>query len=147
MDIRKVKKLIELIEQSDVAEIEINTSDESIRISRATMAPLVQQAVPAPVMAAPAAVEASAPVETSETVDLKDAFCSPMVGTFYASSNPQNPPFKKVGDSVKEGEILCIIEAMKIMNQIPSSKSGKIVDVLVDNAETVEFNQPLFVIK
>mgnify|MGYP001819995451 CR=1 FL=1 len=148
MDIRKVKKLIELLEESGIAEIEINEGEESVRISRySTNAPApVQQfaaPAPAPVAAAPAAVEspAEAPAISGHTVN------APMVGTFYTSASPGAPVFCKVGDSVSEGDTVCIIEAMKILNQIEADKSGVVKAILVENAQPVEFGQPLIVIE
>ena len=151
MDIRKVKKLIELLEESGIAEIEINEGEESVRISRyppnAQMAPMQQfAAAPVPVAAAPAAVEESSsddssPAISGHTVD------SPMVGTFYTSASPGAPVFCKVGDTVSEGDTVCIIEAMKILNQIEADKSGVVKAILVENASPVEFGQPLIVIE
>ncbi len=151
MDIRKVKKLIELLDESGIAEIEITEGEESVRISRyppgvpvapiavAAPAPVVAP-VPAPV-AAPA--EAVAPVEPEE-----DGFevTAPMVGTVYAASSPGAAPYVQVGDRVNEGDILCIIEAMKMMNQIEADVSGVIKSIRIQNGEPVEFGQTLFVI-
>ena len=146
MDIRKVKKLIELLEESGIAEIEINEGEESVRISRyganAPMAAPVQQYA-APV-AAPAVAAESAP---SEPVISGHTVNSPMVGTFYTASAPGTPDFVKIGDSVNQGETVCIIEAMKILNQIEADKSGIVKAILVDNAQPVEFGQPLIVIE
>ena len=147
MDVRKIKKLIELIEKSDIAELEIIEGEESVRISRNSTTPIMV-AAPAPVATAPAAsaefappalAEADAP--SGETID------SPMVGTFYEEASPTSAPFVKVGDSVSVGDTLCIIEAMKMLNQIESEKSGTIKEILVDNEQPVEFGQPLFVIE
>ncbi|MCB1790479.1 MAG: acetyl-CoA carboxylase biotin carboxyl carrier protein [Gammaproteobacteria bacterium] len=148
MDIRKVKKLIELLEESDVAEIEIHEGEESVRISRASsvipaMAPMA--------MAAPAVAPAAAPVATtSEPAAASEPeghiIRSPMVGTFYRAPSPGAKPFIVEGQAVSTGETLCIIEAMKILNQIESDKSGKVVEILVENGQPVEYNQPLFVI-
>ena len=148
MDIRKVKKLIELLEESGIAEIEIKEGEESVRISRnianAAVAP-VQYAAPAPVAAAPAAapdVGASEPsIVSGHQVK------SPMVGTYYEAPSPGASPFAEVGKQVKEGDVLCIIEAMKMLNQIESDKSGTVKAVLAENGEPVEFDQPLFVIE
>jgi len=153
MDIRKVKKLIELLEESGIAEIEINEGEESVRISRygsnvAAPAPM-QQFAPAPVAAPMAAAPVAAETENTEdscaisghTVD------SPMVGTFYTCASPGAPVFVKVGDSVSEGDTVCIIEAMKILNQIEADKSGIVKAILVENAQPVEFGQPLIVIE
>ena len=150
MDIRKVKKLIELLEESGIAEIEINEGEESVRISRyapnAPAAPFQQFApAPAPVAAAPVAEpeesSSDSPAISGHTID------SPMVGTFYTAASPGAPAFCKVGDSVSEGETVCIIEAMKILNQIEADKSGVVKSILVENAQPVEFGQPLIVIE
>ncbi len=150
MDIRKVKKLIELLEESGIAEIEINEGEESVRISRySTHAPAPVQQFAAPMVAAPApapVVAAAAPPE-SEAAIIGHTVNSPMVGTFYTASAPGVPDFVKVGDTVKEGDTVCIIEAMKILNQIESDKSGVVKAILVKNAQPVEFGQPLVVIE
>ena len=147
MDIRKVKKLIELLEESGIAEIEINEGEESVRISRYSPNAPVQQYAAAP-MAAPLA--APAPVATEEaaadSTPSGHTVNAPMVGTFYTASAPGVPDFVKVGDSVNEGETVCIIEAMKILNQIEADKSGVVKAILIENAQPVEFGQPLIVI-
>ncbi len=149
MDIRKVKKLIELLEESGIAEIEINEGEESVRISRySTTAPAapIQQFAPAP--AAPAPVAAAETESASETPSISGhTVNAPMVGTFYTASAPGSPDFVKVGDSVSEGETVCIIEAMKILNQIEADRSGTVKAILVENAQPVEFGQPLIVIE
>ena len=154
MDIRKVKKLIELLEQSDIAEIEIREGEESVRISRAsaTAAPLYMPAAPLPA-AAPAAPPALTAPDTSKNPETPGAefpeaslVRSPMVGTFYRSPSPGSRPFVDEGDSVKVGDTLCIIEAMKILNQIECEKAGIIKRLLVENGQPVEYNEPLFVI-
>ena len=146
MDIRKVKKLIELLEESGIAEIEIHEGEESVRISRITQ--------PAPVVAAPvaAAPVAAAPIPVAEEkvddgVPAGHQVTSPIVGTFYRSSSPSAKPFVEVGHNVAAGDTLCIIEAMKIMNQIEADKSGKIKAILCDSGDPIEFGQPLFVIE
>jgi acetyl-CoA carboxylase biotin carboxyl carrier protein len=148
MDIRKIKKLIELVEESGIAELEITEGEESVRIHRGATAQSVQYvpqatapaAAPAPV--APAAVEApEAPVVTGTVVK------SPMVGTFYRSSSPESKAFVEVGQSVKKGDVLCIVEAMKMMNQIEAECEGVVKDILVANQAAVEFDQPLFMIE
>lgn len=157
MDVRKIKKLIEMVDSSGIAEIEIKDGDDSIRISRATSAVTVQTASPAPVATAPIAAvpdpaptttapeeEASAPATTEPTVHTVN---SPMVGTFYAASSPTAKDFVSVGDSVSIGDTLCIIEAMKMLNQIESDKAGVIKAILVENEQPVEFGQPLFEIE
>jgi acetyl-CoA carboxylase biotin carboxyl carrier protein len=152
MDIRKVKKLIELLEESGVAEIEIHEGEESVRISRyAANAPVAAQAAaPLPAAAAataPAVAEtvseqaAEKPLPAGHTVD------SPMVGTFYRASSPGAKPFVELGQLVSEGDTLCIIEAMKMLNQIEADRAGTIAAILVDNAEPVEYGQALFVIE
>jgi acetyl-CoA carboxylase biotin carboxyl carrier protein len=149
MDIRKVKKLIELLEESDVAEIEIHEGEESVRISRgstAVVAPMAAPIAAAPVAApAPAAAPAVAPAAEPEIQG--HAVRSPMVGTFYSAPSPDASAFVKEGDTVSAGQTLCIIEAMKILNQIESDKAGKITTILVENGQPVEFDQPLFIIE
>ncbi|MFA5018037.1 MULTISPECIES: acetyl-CoA carboxylase biotin carboxyl carrier protein [Methylobacter] len=145
MDIRKIKKLIEIIEESDIAELEIKEGEESIRISRYSAAPAAVAYAPAPVAAAPA-VAASAAVPAEEKIT-GHVVKSPMVGTFYRSASPGTKVFTEVGQSVQVGDTLCIIEAMKILNQIESDKSGTITKILVENAEPVEYGQPLFIIE
>jgi len=151
MDIRKVKKLIELLEESGVAEIEIHEGEESVRISRyAAGAPAAVAAAPV-AMAAPAVAPAPAaetPVaDEAASIPAGHAVNSPMVGTFYRASSPGASAFVEVGQSVKVGETLCIIEAMKMLNQIEADKAGVIKAILVENAEPVEYGQPLFVIE
>ena|SRR5210317_629909 len=146
MDIRKVKKLIELLEESDVAEIEIHEGEESVRISRASTAVVAPMA--APVAAAPVAAPAPAAAPAAAEPEVQGhAVRSPMVGTFYASPSPDASAFVKEGDTVSAGQTLCIIEAMKILNQIESDKAGKITKILVENGQPVEFDQPLFIIE
>ncbi len=148
MDIRKVKKLIELLEESGIAELEIKEGEESVRISRhsssvvQTVAAAPQAAAPAAPAAsvAPAAVEAP-PVESGHQVK------SPMVGTFYAAASPTSGPFVTQGQQVSAGDTLCIIEAMKMMNQIEADKAGTVRSILVENGSPVEFDQVLFVIE
>lgn len=147
MDIRKVKKLIELLEESGIAEIEIKEGEEAVRISRYGSAPPQMQYAAAPLPAAAPAASAAVPVEDEEeALPAGHIVKSPMVGTFYTSPSPTAPVFCKIGDSVNEGETLCIIEAMKILNQIEADKSGIIKAILVENTSPVEFGQPLFVI-
>ncbi len=153
MDLRKIKKLMELLEESGIAEIEVKEGEESIKLSRnvTTTSMPVQQMIqqPMPTGQAPAI---SAPSEAPKApenpkVEKKNTINSPMVGTFYASSSPEAKPFVTVGQSVKKGDTLCILEAMKMMNQVQAESDGKITEILVDNAEPVEFDQPLFVIE
>ncbi|MFT5320136.1 MAG: acetyl-CoA carboxylase biotin carboxyl carrier protein [Pseudohongiellaceae bacterium] len=145
MDIRKVKKLIELLESSDVAEIEIKEGEESVRISRnspQTMpAPQYIQA-PAPAVAAAPASETPAP-ESTAVQHKGDVIKSPMVGTYYRSPSPTSPAFIEVGKQVKVGDVICIIEAMKMMNQIEADKAGTVEAILVEDGEPVEFDQAL----
>ncbi|MDO6423168.1 acetyl-CoA carboxylase biotin carboxyl carrier protein [Saccharophagus degradans] len=150
MDIRKIKKLIELLEESNVEELEIREGEESVRISRGSRT-VVQAAAavqPAPVAAAPvAAAPAAAPAEPAAApVSSGHEVKSPMVGTYYSCPSPGAAPFVTVGQSVKEGDVICIIEAMKMMNQIEADKSGTIEAVLVKDGEPVEFDQPLVTI-
>ena len=150
MDIRKIKKLIELLEESGLAEIEITEGEESVRIARATHGnPVVTQyaAAPAPTAAsAPAAVAAPVAPAATPARD-ENLVTAPMVGTFYGSPTPGAKPFVEVGQEVRVGQVLCIIEAMKMMNQIESERAGKVVAVLAKNGEPVEFGQPLFAIE
>ncbi len=151
MDIRKVKKLIELLEESNIDELEIKEGEESVRISRNSGA--VQMAAPqyisqpAPA-AAPAAAPAtaSAPAAESEPAINGHVIKSPMVGTFYRSPSPGSPSFVEVGQHVKAGDVVCIVEAMKMMNQIEADKSGVVEAILADDAQPVEFDQPLITI-
>ena len=159
MDVSKVKKLIDLIENSEIAEIEIKEGEESVRISKASaVAPIIQAAAPiataalapaaAPTMALPAQT-ATAPdnAEAGSDIPSGHQITSPMVGTFYRASSPGTPSFVEVGDSVSAGDTLCIIEAMKMLNQIESDKSGTVKAILVDNEEPVEYGQPLIIIE
>ncbi|KAA9131630.1 acetyl-CoA carboxylase biotin carboxyl carrier protein [Marinihelvus fidelis] len=152
MDIRKIKKLIELLEESSLSEIEIVEGEESLRISRAVQAAPV--AMPAPVMAAPApAAAAPAPAADASAAggepELPEGQVvrAPMVGTFYAASSPEAESFVSAGQTVAVGDTLCIIEAMKMFNQIESDFSGTVVAILAENGQPVEFDQPLFVIR
>ncbi len=153
MDIRKVKKLIELLEESGIAELEINEGEESVRISRysSTPAPVSYAAAPAaPAPVAPAtAPAATSAAESTEEDSLPSGHVvkSPMVGTFYSASSPGAKPFVSVGDSVTEGETVCIVEAMKILNQIEADVSGTVKAILVENAQPVEYGQPLMIIE
>jgi len=144
MDIRKIKKLIELIEESDIAELEIHEGEESVRISRySSSAPPMIAGPVVPQQAPPLAPSNEQPGEEKITGHIVR---SPMVGTFYRSPSPGSKNFVDIGQQVNVGDTLCIIEAMKILNQIEADKSGKIVTILVENAQPVEYNQPLFVI-
>jgi acetyl-CoA carboxylase biotin carboxyl carrier protein len=154
MDIRKVKKLIELLEESNIDELEIKEGEESVRISRnsgrgyAPMMPMPTQIVtsgaPQAPAAAPAPAEAAAPADTNK--HRGHIIRSPMVGTFYRSPSPGSPPFVEVGKHVKVGDVLCIVEAMKMMNQLESDKAGVIEAILVEDGQPIEFDQPLMTI-
>ncbi len=156
MDIRKIKKLIELLEESNIGELEIKEGEESVRIARnsgttqyfTAPAPAFAAPAAAPVAAAPvaAAAPAAAPVAAAAPATSGHIVKSPMVGTFYRSPSPGSPSFIEVGKAVKAGDVICIIEAMKMMNQIEADKSGVIAEILVENERPVEFDQPLFVI-
>ncbi len=142
MDIRKVKKLIELLEESDINEIEIKEGEESVRISRASS--VIQAAAPAPVAAsAPAPVAPLAPVAEEKPAIAGHVVRSPMVGTYYGAPSPGASPFIEIGKSIQAGDVICIIEAMKMMNQIEADKSGTIGAILVEEGQPVEFDQPL----
>jgi acetyl-CoA carboxylase biotin carboxyl carrier protein len=156
MDLRKLKTLIDLVSESNISELEITEADGKVRIVKsdpaaavavqpvyaaAPAAPVVTAAAPVAAPAVAAAAPAAAPVETGHVVK------SPMVGTFYRASSPNAKPFADVGQAVKEGEAICIIEAMKIMNEIEADKTGTITKVLCENGQAVEFGQPLFIIE
>jgi len=152
MDIRKVKKLIELLEESGIAEIEIHEGEESVRISRQSANTVVTAAAPIEVAAAPVQAAAPTPVPMPTTEIAKEEISghvvkSPMVGAFYSASSPTAKAFTEVGQTVAVGDTLCIIEAMKLMNQIESDKAGVVKAILVENGQPVEYNQPLFVIE
>jgi acetyl-CoA carboxylase biotin carboxyl carrier protein len=155
MDIRKIKKLIELLEESGIAEIEIKEGEEAVRISRmpfgATGAHAAQSAHLAPAHLSPsaAATAAALPAQTPapKPKSNEHVITAPMVGTFYASPSPGAKPFVEIGDEIKAGQVLCIIEAMKMMNQIEADKSGRIASVMARNGDPVEFGQPLFVVE
>jgi acetyl-CoA carboxylase biotin carboxyl carrier protein len=151
VDIRKVKKLIELLEESGIAEIEISEGEESVRISRYPQGGQVTYAAPAfgqampPAPAAPAAP--AEPVVPIETAPSGHQVVAPMVGTYYASATPGAKPFVEIGTAVEAGDTLCIIEAMKMMNQIESEVAGRVVSILAENGNPVEYGQLLFVIE
>jgi acetyl-CoA carboxylase biotin carboxyl carrier protein len=154
MDLRKLKTLIDLVSESNISELEITEAEGKVRIVKAgvaavTLAPAPQ---PAPVAAAPALAAAPAPAaastaEAAPAAPAGHAIKSPMVGTFYRSASPGSKPFLEIGSTVKEGEPACIIEAMKIMNEIESDCSGKVVQILCENGQAVEFGQPLFIVE
>lgn len=155
MDLRKIKTLIDLVEQSGISELEVKEGEESVRISRNTgpvtqylaapqmMAPPAALAAPAPA----AAPVAAAPAAQRPVSDNRHIVKAPMVGTFYRSPSPGAKSFVEVGQTVKAGQVLCIIEAMKMLNQIESDKAGVVVEILADNEKPVEFDQPLFAIE
>jgi acetyl-CoA carboxylase biotin carboxyl carrier protein len=159
MDIRKIKKLIELLEESGIAEIEIKEGEEALRISRmptgtATghQAPQLAHLAPLAAGAGGAAASASAALPAAESAAPKPkpnehVITAPMVGTFYASPSPGGKAFVQIGDEIKLGQVLCIIEAMKMMNQIEADRAGRITSVMAQNGDPVEFGQPLFVVE
>ena len=151
MDIRKVKKLIELLEESGISELEISEGEESVRISRHPRLPMHQPAAAPAAPAPPAAAAAPATPATAagEHKPRNDEYTvtSPMVVTYYSASAPGAKSFVELGNEIKVGQVLCIIEAMKMMNQIESDKSGKVTAILAKNGEPVEFGQPLFIIE
>ena len=147
MDIRKVKKLMELLEQSGMAEIEIYEGEESIRISRYGNAPMAAPvAIAAPIAAAPVAAVDSAVTDAPATFD-GHPISSPMVGTFYGSASPTTDAFVSIGQHVNQGDTICIVEAMKIMNQIEADQSGTVTEILCKDGDAIEFGQTLVVIK
>lgn len=159
MDLRKIKKLIELLEESQLAEIEIHEGEESVRLIRQHAQPAAAQTIqlpsfasaPAPSQSAAPAASSPVPAATSDddasALPEGEVIRSPMVGTFYSSPNPDSPAFVKVGSSVSSGDTLCLIEAMKMFNQIEAEIAGQVVAVLVEDGQPVEFDEPLFVIK
>ena len=151
MDIRKVKKLIELLEESGVAEIEIHEGEESVRISRGNPAALAMQAqptymAPAPIPATTEKNFSSTPADEEAEI-VGDLVAAPMVGIFYEALAPGKPNFVELGQAVQKGDVLCIIEAMKIMNQVESEFNGIVSKIMVENGDPVEYGQPLFVIR
>ena len=151
MDIRKVKKLIELLEESNIGEIEIKEGEESVRISRnkgMTMAaPMAAPLMPAPMAPMPAAQVAAPAAPDVSSSSSANAVKSPMVGTFYRSPGPEAAPFVEVGQSVRAGDVLCIVEAMKMMNQIEADHAGTVTAIHAENGEPVEFDQPLLTVE
>ena len=146
MDLRKLKTLIDLVSESNVSELEITEAEGKVRIVKSGGA-VVQQYVPAPVQPAAAPAAAAAPVAELPAPPAGHVVKSPMVGTFYRSSSPGAKPFVEVGSQVKEGETICIIEAMKILNEIEADKTGTVTRILGENGQAVEYGQPLFVIE
>lgn len=147
MDIRKIKKLIELVEESGINELEISEGEESVRISRGATVVAAAPAPQAPAAPAAAAPVAAAPAAESTPEVTGHVVRSPMVGTFYAAGSPDSPDFAEVGKHVNAGDTLCIVEAMKMMNQIEADKSGVIKAILAKNEDAIEFDQPLFIIE
>lgn len=148
MDIRKVKKLIELLEESNISELEIHEGEESVRISRHGSGAVVAAPVAAAPIIAAAAPVAAAPAEAAAEAEISGhKVTSPMVGSFYRASTPGASPFVEVGQSVNVGDTLCIIEAMKLLNQIEADKAGTVKAILIENGEPVEYGQTLFVIE
>jgi len=148
MDIRKVKKLIELLEESNINEIEIKEGEESVRISRGSQVVAAPYPAAAPPMPAPAAAPVAAPAEATSDAPKTSGHVvkSPMVGTFYTAPSPSSPAFIEVGKTVKVGDVICIVEAMKMMNQIEADKAGVIEAILVEDGQPVEYDQPLVTI-
>ena len=149
MDLRKLKTLIDLVSESNISELEITEADGKVRIVKSEPAvvgaPVVMQAAPlATAVATPAPLAAALPTAPAEPVATAHTVKSPMVGTFYRSSSPGGKPLVEVGSAVKEGEAVCIIEAMKIMNEIEADKTGTITRILCENGQPVEYGQPLF---
>jgi acetyl-CoA carboxylase biotin carboxyl carrier protein len=152
MDLRKLKTLIDLVSESNISELEITEADGKVRIVKseggaALPAGVQMMAVPTPLAAPQAAPVAAAAVAAGPAVETGHIVTSPMVGTFYRASSPNAKPFGEIGNAIKEGEPICIIEAMKIMNEIDSDKTGTITKILCENGQPVEFGQPLFVIE
>ncbi|MBT6352207.1 MAG: acetyl-CoA carboxylase biotin carboxyl carrier protein [Halieaceae bacterium] len=147
MDIRKVKKLIELLEESNIGEIEIKEGEDSVRISRQSHQPPAMTYAAPPPIAAPASASAPADTPAAESAaaapNADNAVLSPMVGTFYRSPGPEAPSFIEVGQTIRVGDVLCIVEAMKMMNQIEADRAGTVTAIHVENGEAVEFDQPL----
>ena len=153
MDIRKIKKLIELVEESGIAELEITEGEESVRINRNNMSagPAYAQYAPqqfaAPAPAAPAQAAPAVEADATPAAPAGHQVKSPMVGSFYSAASPEAPAYVEVGSQVKVGDTLCIVEAMKMMNQIEADKAGVIKAILATNGEPIEFDQPLFIIE
>ncbi len=152
MDLRKLKTLIDLVSESNISELEITEAEGKVRIVKAGTPVAPPMAAPmvmaAPVAAAPASTAAAAPIAAPVAEEpAGKVIKSPMVGTFYRSASPGSKPFAEVGDAIKEGEPVCIIEAMKIMNEIEADCSGKVLRILCENGQAVEFGQPLFVVE
>jgi len=147
MDIRKIKKLIELVEESGITELEISEGEESVRISRTSNVVAAPAAAPVALAAAPVAAIAAAPVAAAPAAVTGHHVLSPMVGSFYRASSPEAKPFVEVGSKVNVGDTLCIVEAMKMMNQIEADKAGTVIAIEVDDGAAVEFDQVLVIIE
>jgi acetyl-CoA carboxylase biotin carboxyl carrier protein len=147
MDIRKIKKLIELLEESGIAEIEIKEGEEAVRISRMPTGSAAVHALPQIAAASRIEAPAAAAAEAPKARPNEHVVTAPMVGTFYASQTPGAKPFVEIGDEIKVGQVLCIIEAMKMMNQIEADRAGRITSIMARNGDPVEYGQPLFVIE
>ena len=149
MDLRKLKTLIDLVSESNVSELEITEAEGKVRIVKASGVPMMMMHQPAMAMAAPSAAPAAATtaVAAAAAEPAGHAVKSPMVGTFYRSSSPGSNPFVEIGSVVKEGDTICIIEAMKILNEIEADKSGTVTKILSENGQAVEYGQPLFIIE
>ena len=148
MDLRKLKKLIDLVEESGIAEIEVTEGEDKVRVTRTYAAPAATYAAPAPAYAVPAAapVAAVASEAAAPVVAAANALKSPMVGTFYRSASPTSAAFVEEGQSVKVGDTLCIIEAMKLMNEIEADRAGVVKKILITDGQPVEYGEPLFII-
>ena len=147
MDLRKLKTLIDLVSESNVSELEITEAEGKVRIVKSPAAPIMMHQPASAMVAAPAAAVAAAPVAEAAALPTGHAVKSPMVGTFYRSSSPGAKPFVEVGSVIKEGETICIIEAMKILNEIEADKSGTVTKILCENGQAVEYGQALFMIE
>jgi acetyl-CoA carboxylase biotin carboxyl carrier protein len=151
MDLRKLKTLIDLVSESNISELEITEAEGKVRIVKEGSRAGVTYAAPTPTASAPAAghapAESLAPAPPAATAPAGKVIKSPMVGTYYRAASPGAPPFAEVGSTIKEGQPVCIIEAMKIMNEIEADHSGKVVQILCENGQAVEFGQPLFVLE
>ncbi len=149
MDLRKLKKLIDLVEESGIAEIEVTEGEDKVRVTRTYAAPAATYAAPAPAYAVPAAapVTAVASEAAAPVVAAANALKSPMVGTFYRSASPTSAAFVEEGQSVKVGDTLCIIEAMKLMNEIEADRAGVVKKILISDGQPVEYGEPLFIIE
>ena len=151
MDLRKLKKLIDLVEESGIAEIEVTEGEDKVRVTRTYAAPAATYAAPAPTYAAPAAAAPVAAAVASEAaapvVAAANALKSPMVGTFYSSASPTSAAFVEEGQTVKVGDTLCIIEAMKLMNEIEADRAGVVKKILISDGQPVEYGEPLFIIE